>query len=58
MRGKNDRADMIMVTGIMVAAWHVMGMAVLGMISAVVSLGRHRAGAMLDGLDGRRGGQR
>ena len=56
-RGKNGRADMIMIARIVVAAWHVMGMAVLGMIGAVIGLGHHCAGAMLDGLDGRRSGK-
>ena len=51
-RGKNGRADMIMIAGVMVSAWHVMGMAVRGMIGKVVCLGHHRPGAMLDGLDG------
>lgn len=46
-RGKNGRADMIMIARTVVAAWHVMGMAVLGMIGAVIGLGHHCAGAML-----------
>jgi hypothetical protein len=54
-RGReNSRADMVIVARIVVTAWHVMGMAVLGMIGAVIGLGHHCAGAMLDGLDGRR----
>jgi hypothetical protein len=48
---------MIVVAGVVVAAWHVMGMAVLGMIGAVICLSHHCAGAMLDGLDGRRCGK-
>lgn len=48
---------MVMVARIVVAAWHVMGMAVLGMIGAVIGLGHHCAGAMLDDLDGRRCGK-
>ncbi|RID90180.1 hypothetical protein D2N39_19380 [Gemmobacter lutimaris] len=56
-RGKNGRADMIMIARIVVAAWHVMGMAVLGMIGAVIGLGHHCAGAMLYGLDGGRCGK-
>ena len=48
---------MVMVARIVVAAWHVMGMAVLGMIGAVIGLGYHCAGAMLYGLDGGRCGK-
>lgn len=57
-RCKNSRADMIMIARIVVAAWHGMGMAVLGMKGAVIGLGHHFPWAMLDGLDGGRCGQR
>ena len=56
-RGKNGRADVIMIAGVVVAAWNVVGMAMRGMIGAVVNLGYHCPGAMLDGLNGGRGSQ-
>ncbi len=49
---------MIMIARIVVAAGHGMGMVVLGMIGAVIGLGHHCPGAMLDGLNGGRCGQR
>ena len=57
-RCKKSHADMIMVAKIVVAAGHGMGMAVLGMMGAVVCLGHYCFGAVLDGLDGGRSGQR
>lgn len=57
-RCKKSHADMIMVAKIVVAAGHGMGMAVLGMMGAVVCLGHYCFGAVLDGLDGGRSGKR
>lgn len=42
---------MVMVTSVVMAAWHVMGMAVRGMIGAMVGLSGKCPGTMLDGLD-------
>ena len=49
---------MVMVARIVVAAWHVMGMAVLGMIGAVIGLGRNGSWTMLHGFNGGSNGQR
>ncbi len=56
-RCQNSRADMIMVACVVMATGQVIGLAVLGMKGAVVSLGGHGSGTMLDGLDRRRCGQ-
>jgi hypothetical protein len=48
---------MIMVARVVMATGQVIGLAVLGMKGAVVSLGGHGSGTMLDGLDRRRCGQ-
>lgn len=48
---------MVMITGVVMAARHVMGVAVLGMIGAMVGLGGMRRRTMLDGLDCGRCGQ-
>ena len=49
-QGKKRRADMIMVGRVVMAAGTVVRMAMVGMKGAVVSLGHHCPGAMLDGL--------
>lgn len=50
-RCKDSRADMIMVARVVMATGQVMVVAVLCMKGAVVRLGRHCPGTMLDGLD-------
>jgi len=55
---ENGRADVVMITRVVMAARHVMGMTVLGMKRAMVSLSDHRPRAMLDGLHCGRCGQR
>jgi hypothetical protein len=47
------RADMIMISGVVMAVGHRRTMAVLGMKGTVVGLFSDDAGAMLQSLDGR-----
>jgi hypothetical protein len=51
------RADMIMISGVVMAVGHLGTMAVLGMKSTVVDLCSDDAGAMLRSLDGRANGK-
>jgi hypothetical protein len=51
-------ADMIMISGIMMAEGHLMTVAVLGMKSTVVGFCNNDARAMLQSLDGRGNGKR
>jgi len=51
-------ADVVMIARVVMAARHAMGMAVLGVKGAMVGLGHHCPGPMLDRLDGGRCGNR
>jgi hypothetical protein len=46
-----------MVAGVVVAAWHLMRMAMRGMKGAMISFGHHCAWTMLDRLNRRRCGK-
>jgi hypothetical protein len=56
-RCQYGHAYVVMVAGVVLAAWQVMGLAMRGMKVAMVNFGHHCPGAMRDGLDGRRGSQ-
>jgi hypothetical protein len=51
---ENGRADMVMITRVVMAARHVMGMAVRSVIGTVVGLSGKGCGAVLDRFDRRR----
>jgi hypothetical protein len=56
-RCQYGHAYVVMVAGVGVAAWQVMGMAMRGMKVAMVNFGNYCPGAMFDGLDGWCGSQ-